>query len=226
MEKEKVFAKNIKEIIDVGQNISLEIPSGDYRGVYYSYVYDEDDNHFYILLPTDSLGRAAFLRAGDSVTISCISKKNIRVGFETKVLQVIKDDKTLYKISKPTEFYKYEFRENFRVDVLINAKCYFYDHNQQLQTRQTRQTSILSLSASGAKISLNEYLELNKHIIIEFTLENQTFNLDATIVRRSEIDKSTFHYGLKFEDINQKDKDFLIRFCLKKQMEFLRMQRG
>jgi len=223
MEKERVFAKNIKEIIDVGQNISVEIPSGDYKGVYYSYVYDEDDNHFYILLPTDTLGRAAFLRAGDSITISCISKKNIRVGFETKVVQIIKGDKTLYKITKPSEFYKYEYRESFRVDVLINAKCYFYDHNHQLQTKQA---SILNLSASGSKISLNEYLELNKSIIIEFTLENKTFNLNATIVRRSEIDKSTFHYGLKFEEVDQKDKDFLIRFCLKKQMEILRMQRG
>lgn len=223
MEKEKVFTKNIKEIIDVGQNISVEIPSGDYKGVYYSYVYDEDDKHFYILLPTDTLGRAAFLRAGDSITISCISKKNIRVGFETKLVQIIKNDKTLYKINKPIEFYKYEFRENFRVDVLINAKCYFYDHNHQLQTRQA---SVLNLSASGAKISLNEYLELNKSIIIEFTLENKTFNLSATIVRRSEIDKSTFHYGVKFEELDQKDKDFLIRFCLKKQMEILRMQRG
>lgn len=223
MEKEKVFTKNIKEIIDVGQNISVEIPSGDYKGVYYSYVYDEDDKHFYILLPTDTLGRAAFLRAGDSITISCISKKNTRVGFETKLVQIIKNDKTLYKINKPIEFYKYEFRENFRVDVLINAKCYFYDHNHQLQTRQA---SVLNLSASGAKISLNEYLELNKSIIIEFTLENKTFNLSATIVRRSEIDKSTFHYGVKFEELDQKDKDFLIRFCLKKQMEILRMQRG
>ncbi|MGE4547325.1 MAG: flagellar brake protein [Desulfurella sp.] len=223
MEKEKVFTKNIKEIIDVGQNISVEIPAGDYKGVYYSYVYDEDDKHFYILLPTDTLGRAAFLRAGDSITISCISKKNIRVGFETKLVQIIKNDKTLYKINKPTEFYKYEFRENFRVDVLINAKCYFYDHNHQLQTRQA---SVLNLSASGAKISLNEYLELNKSIIIEFKLENKTFNLSATIVRRSEIDKSTFHYGVKFEELDQKDKDFLIRFCLKKQMEILRMQRG
>jgi len=223
MEKERVFAKNIKEIIDVGQNISVEIPSGDYEGIYYSYVYDEDDNHFYILLPTDTLGRAAFLRVGDSITISCISKKNIRVGFETKVVQIIKGDKTLYKITKPSEFYKYEYRENFRVDVLINAKCYFYDHNHQLQTKQA---SILNLSASGSKISLNEYLELNKSIIIEFTLENKTFNLNATVVRRSEIDKSTFHYGLKFEEVNQKDKDFLIRFCLKKQMEILRMQRG
>jgi c-di-GMP-binding flagellar brake protein YcgR len=223
MEKERVFTKNIKEIIDVGQNISVEIPSGDYKGVYYSYVYDEDDNHFYILLPTDTLGRAAFLRVGDSITISCISKKNIRVGFETKVVQIIKGDKTLYKITKPSEFYKYEYRESFRVDVLINAKCYFYDHNHQLQTKQA---SILNLSASGSKISLNEYLELNKSIIIEFTLENKTFNLNATIVRRSEIDKSTFHYGLKFEEVNQKDKDFLIRFCLKKQMEILRMQRG
>ncbi|HHS49070.1 MAG TPA: flagellar brake protein [Desulfurella acetivorans] len=223
MEKEKVFTKNIKEIIDVGQNISVEIPSGDYKGVYYSYVYDEDDKHFYILLPTDTLGRAAFLRAGDSITISCISKKNTRVGFETKLVQIIKNDKTLYKINKPIEFYKYEFRENFRVDVLINAKCYFYDHNHQLQTRQA---SVLNLSASGAKISLNEYLELNKSIIIEFKLENKTFNLSATIVRRSEIDKSTFHYGVKFEELDQKDKDFLIRFCLKKQMEILRMQRG
>jgi c-di-GMP-binding flagellar brake protein YcgR len=223
MEKEKVFAKNIKEIIDVGQNISVEIPNGDYKGVYYSYVYDEDDNHFYILLPTDALGRAAILRIGDFITISCISKKNIRVGFETKVVEIIKENKTLYKIIKPTAFYKYEYRENFRVDVLINAKCYFYDHNHQLQTRQA---SILNLSASGSKISLNEYLELNKSIIIEFTLENKTFNLNAMIIRRSEIDKSTFHYGVKFEEVDQKDKDFLIRFCLKKQMEILRMQRG
>lgn len=223
MEKEKVFAKNIKEIIDVGQNISVEIPNGDYKGVYYSYVYDEDDNHFYILLPTDNLGRVAFVRIGDSVVVSCISKKNIRVGFETKVVQIIKNDKTLYKITKPKEFYKYEYRENFRVDVLINAKCYFYDHNHQLQTRQA---SILNLSAKGAKISLNEYLELNKSIVIEFTLENKTFNINATIVRRSEIDKATFHYGIKFEELDQKSKDSLIRFCLKKQMEILRMQRG
>ncbi|MGC8502531.1 flagellar brake protein [Desulfurella sp.] len=224
MEKEKVSAKSIKEIIDIGQNINIEILNGDYKGIYYSYVYDEDNEGFLILLPTDNLGRVGFVKKGDTISISCISKKNMRVGFDSKILQIIKDnDKTLYKISKPTEFYKYEFRENFRVDVLLNAKFFYYNSNKQLQTKQAW---VINLSASGAKISLNEFFELNNTIIVEFTLENKVFNLNAVIVRRLQIDKSTYHYGIRFEEINQKDKDFLIKYCLKKQMEFLRMQRG
>jgi len=224
MEKEKVFVKDTKEIIDVGQNINVEILTGDYKGIYYSFVYDEANDGFLILLPTDTLGRVGFARVGDTISISCISKKGMRVGFDSKILQIIKDDnKTLYKISKPKEFYKYDFRENFRVDVLIDAKCYWYDNVGKLQTANT---SILNLSASGAKISLSYFLELNKTIYIEFTLENKTFSINATIVRRQEIDKSTFHYGVHFEELNQKDKDILIKFCLKKQLEILRMQRG
>ncbi|MGB9755863.1 MAG: flagellar brake protein [Desulfurella sp.] len=224
MEKEKVSAKSIKEIIDIGQNINIEILNGDYKGIYYSYVYDEDNEGFLILLPTDNLGRVGFVKKGDTISISCISKKNMRVGFDSKILQIIKDnDKTLYKISKSTEFYKYEFRENFRVDVLLNAKFFYYNSNKQLQTKQAW---VINLSASGAKISLNEFFELNNTIIVEFTLENKVFNLNAVIVRRLQIDKSTYHYGIRFEEINQKDKDFLIKYCLKKQMEFLRMQRG
>ncbi len=129
----------------------------------------------------------------------------------------------MYKISKPKEFYKYEFRENFRVDVLLNTKVYFYDASGKLQQKQT---SILNLSASGAKISLNEFLELNKIIILEFIIENRTLSLNATIVRRIQIDKNTYHYGVHFEEIDSKDRDFLIKFCIKKQMEILRMQRG
>ncbi len=224
MEREKIFVKNIREIIDLGQNINVEILNGDYKGIYYSFVYDETTDGFLILLPTDSLGRVGFAKIGDTISVSCISKKNIRVGFDAKILQIIKDNnKTFYKINKPTEFYKYEFRENFRVDVLIDAKCYLYDKSGKLQTIQT---SILNLSASGAKISLNQFLELNKIISIEFVLENKTFSLNATIVRRQEIDKSTFHYGIRFEELNQKDRDILIKFCLKKQIEFLHMQRG
>ncbi|MGC8706124.1 MAG: flagellar brake protein [Desulfurella sp.] len=224
MEKEKVFPKDINEIISVGQNINIEILTGDYKGIYYSYVYDEDKDGFLIFPPTDSLGRMGFVKVGDMISVSCISKKNMRVAFDSKILQIIKNsDKTLYKITKPTEFYKYEFRENFRVDVLLNATCYFYDTSNKLQTKQA---SILNLSASGAKVSLNEFFELNKPIILEFTLENKTFNVNATIVRRLQIDKNTYHYGVKFEEMDHKDKDFLIKFCLKKQMELLRMQRG
>lgn len=224
MEKEKVFAKNIKEIIDIGQNINVEILNGDYKGIYYSYVYDEDNEGFLILLPTDNFGRVGFVKTGDTISVSCISKQNMRVGFDSKILQILKNsDKTLYKISKPTEFYKYEFRENFRVDVLLNAKISYYDSKNKFQTRQAW---IINLSASGAKISLNEFFELNNNIIIEFTLENKTFSINAVVVRRLQIDKSTYHYGVHFGEINQKDKDFLIKFCLKKQMEILRMQRG
>lgn len=224
MEKEKVFAKNIKEIIDIGQNINVEILNGDYKGIYYSYVYDEDNDSFLILLPTDNFGRVGIVKVGDTISIICISKQNMRVGFDSKILQILKNsDKALYKIAKPTEFYKYEFRENFRVNVSLNAKFFYYNSNKQLKTKQAW---VINLSASGAKISLNEFLELNNTIVIEFTLENKVFNINAVIVRRLQIDKSTYHYGVRFEEINQKDKDFLIKFCLKKQMEILRMQRG
>ncbi len=78
MEKEKLFVKDPKEIVNVGQNINVEILSGDYKGIYYSYIYDEDENGFLILQPTDNLGRAAFVRVGDIFSVSCITKKNIR----------------------------------------------------------------------------------------------------------------------------------------------------
>jgi c-di-GMP-binding flagellar brake protein YcgR len=212
MRKEKVFVQ--KELISVGSSINISL--SDYKEVYYSYVYDADNSYFYILPPTDNLGRKAHIKKSDKVSLTGLLNKE-RVGFESVVADIIVNEQnTIYKIPKSQDYYKYELRENFRVDVLIKAIC--------ILKEQKLNCSLLNISSSGAKVSLSAFTDASL-MELQFNIEDKPIALAAKIVRVVQIDNKTFHYGTEFIDVKEQNREFIIKFCIKKQREILSARR-
>ncbi len=225
MRKEPISSRAFNPEKLIGQSIAVEIYEGDFKGIYSSFVYDVDDNYIYALSPTDERGVRAFIRPNQRVGVSFLDERKRRIGFDTTVIDIIKDgDNILCKLTIPDEFYRIELRENFRVDVFIETKFFRIEKGKPTEKKAT----ILDISAGGLKISTEEELKIGEVITISFSVDNTFFNyLKAMVVRKIKAGDGTVnHYGLKFIEMDKKAEDSIIKFCLKKQMEIAKKERG
>jgi c-di-GMP-binding flagellar brake protein YcgR len=231
MRKEAIKPKDIEKVIPISQKVDVFIRDGNFKGVYSSYIYDLDDNYIYLLQPTNKNGLNAVIRHDEEFDVSFINKDGKRMGFSSKLKEIIKeDDKTILKISKPKEvFYRIELRENFRVDILAEAEVIYLKNSSPKRSKST----IIDISASGAKISANIELsaELNVGEVVYLTFELEdgmkVENLEARIVRKAIATESgVHHYGLQFVNLDRKLHEKMVKFCLNKQLEFVRKMRG
>ncbi len=230
MRKEPISLKNINALIPMGQKVEVYVPEGNFKGTYSSFIYDMDEDFIYLLMPTDERGLKAVIRKGKNFYVSFVDKKDRRIGFLTTLEDIVNDeDRVIYKISKPKEdAYSIEFRENFRVDILTDAKITYIKGADISKSSGT----VIDISASGAKISVGlaveTKLEIGDRIFLSFKLDDiQMDNIEAKVVRKatSKADKVN-HYGLHFINLDKKLEDKLIKFCIRKQFELARKMRG
>ncbi len=230
--KEPINVKNAEKIIPIGQKIDIFVRDGDFEGIYSSYIYDMDEKYIYILLPTNKNGLNAYIRRGEVFDISFIDSKERRVGFSTKLVDVIKeeDDKTIYKVEKPKEvFYRIELRESFRVDILTESEIMYFKNAIPRKNKAT----IIDISAGGAKLSANielaTKLNIGDKVFLSFELDDnmKLENIEAKVVRKAIAkENGLHHYGLQFINLDKDTKEKLIKFCINKQLEFVRKMRG
>ncbi len=230
MRKEPVSLKHIDELIPLGQKVEIYVPKGNFEGTYSSFLYDMDDKFLYILMPTDERGLKAVIRKNDEFYISFVDKKDRRIGFSTSLVEIVGDeDKTIYKIKKPEkEAYSIEFRENFRVDVLSNANVTLIKDSNISKGEGT----IIDISASGAKLSVNVALniamDVGDRVFLSCKLGDTTLdNIEARVVRKAIAEsEGVNHYGLRFVNLDKKLEDKLIKFCINRQFELARKMSG
>ncbi len=230
MRKEPINIKDVKKAVPLGQKIDIFVREGDFEGIYSSYIYDMDDEYIYILSPTNKNGLTAYIRRGEMFDVSFIDKDEKRVGFPAKLIDINKEnDKTIYKIEKPKElFYRIELRDNFRVDILAESDILYFKNSIPSKGKAT----IIDISAGGAKLSANiemsTKLNVGDEIFLSFDLDTLKIdNVKAKIVRKAIAkENGLHHYGLQFVGLDKKTKEQLIKFCIQKQLEFVRKMRG
>ncbi len=231
MRKEPLKVKDVDKIVPIGQKIEIFVREGDFEGVYSSYIYDLDTDYIYLLTPTNHNGLKAYIRKNELFDVSFIDKNEKRIGFSTTLVSIEeKDEKIIYKISKPKEiFYRIELRENFRVDILAEADILYF----KLSIPQKAKATIIDISAGGAKLSasmkLSANLNINDAVFLTFELEDgmRFENIKAKIVRKALAKENKInHYGLQFVEIDKPLREKMIKFCLNKQIEFVRKMRG
>ncbi len=225
------LGRNAKSIeIPVGQKVDVYVPEGDFQGIYYSYIYDMDDEYIYLLKPTNDRGLRALVRRGDEIYVSFVDERRRRIGFSTTLVDTLeKSGNQLYKVKKPEgEIYIVEFRENFRVDVLAEATVVYYKRGRLVKTKGT----VIDISASGARISLDvsirDELDVGDLVFITFEVEGiKIQNMEAKVVRKSlSKTEGVYHYGIKFLALDRRLEDKLIKFCIHKQFELARKMKG
>jgi len=212
--------KMTDNIIPIGEKIIFNILDTNFKGIYSSYIDDLDKTSLYVLMPTDARGIKGVAKKGDRVAISFIDAKKGRLGFFSVVEDIIKDNKKIiYKISRPEKLFRTELRDNFRVDTFIEA---IYNIQGTFQKR-FKKTTILNLSAGGAKISVDNELQIGDKINLSFHLDGYKMGfLEAEICREAKAEIGLYHYGVKFVDMPNDSKERIIKYCIKKQLEMIR----
>ena len=226
MRREPIRVADIGKVIPLGQKIMVYIDGGNFAGTYSSYIYDIDENYnVYISMPTNENGLKAVIREGSRVEISFVSNKGYRVGFTSRLIEVIKkDERVIYKLNKPESLVKVELRENFRVPVLIEVRFYVFKGGKIEKAEGT----ILDISAGGAKLSADVNLEVRDKLFLDLNLGIKKLEeIEAEVVRKAITgEEGVKHYGLSFTDLTKEQEDAIIKFCLSRQIELARKMRG
>lgn len=225
MRRESVNIKDIGKIIPLGQKIMVYVNKGNFKGTYSSYIYDIDDNGIYILMPTNENGLKAVIRKQEKIDISFVAKNNGRIGFNSEVKNIVKkEDRVIYLLKRPEKMEKMELRENFRVEVLLNAEFYYIQKGKIQKYKGT----IIDISAGGIKLSCDLDLEIRDRLFLKFNLGNYLLDQIETEVSRKVItgEKGVKHYGLRFIGLDKNKEEKIIKFCINKQLEFARKMRG
>ncbi len=217
--------KNIDNIIPIGQKIMVYVTEGNFKGTYSSFIYDLDNNSILIFMPTNENGLKAILRPKDRIQISFVAKNGDRFGFGAVIQNTKKEDgKILYQIGKPNKITKTELRDNFRVQVLIDAEFYYFKDGKIQQGEGT----IIDISAGGAKLSCESEFTVRDKLSLKFVLgEYLVSGQEAEVARIALANEDGIrHYGLRFTNMEKETENRIIKFCLNKQMEMIRKERG
>jgi len=226
LRREPLRVSDIGKIIPLGQKVVVYIEKGNFAGTYSSYIYDIDENYnVYIAMPTNENGLKAVIREGEEVEISFVDKRGYRIGFTSKLVEIIKDgERVIYKLEKPKSLARVELRENFRVPVLIEAEFYVFKDGKIQKAKGT----ILDISAGGVKLSTDIELEPRDKLFLNFELGDKRMEeVEAEVIRKAITgEKGVNHYGLRFINLTKEQEDSIIKFCLARQLELARKMRG
>jgi c-di-GMP-binding flagellar brake protein YcgR len=220
--------KNIDQFITINTKINVEVLKGNYRGVYTSRIEDIDSGAIYISIPTNKSFPVP-LSPETEIEISFISDKG-RFSFKTYVIEKITDKITMLKLSKPTEAYRKELRKYFRVDCRIKAKIYVIDfdiENGQLSMVKNSYTAIIKdISGGGMRVITEAPLKLDQAVEFdlsdELDLQKEVFGKVVKLYEDNDY-SSKIEAGIEFISIKENDRDKIIKYVFKRQIELRKM---
>jgi c-di-GMP-binding flagellar brake protein YcgR len=74
------------------------------------------------------------------------------------------------------------------------------------------------MSANGIKVVFPNCFITNGNCKISFMIENKKFELQSCYIRSESVDNE-YLISFSFTKINDSDREFILQFCLKKQLE-------
>jgi len=138
-------------------------------------------------------------------SLYCIEGLVIRKSYTPIPVLLVKPNGSPYKIQR---------RGYFRLKVSINAKI------KDEESEDYTECLVKDISASGALIAVRKSFEINKTINIRFTLGSDLIELNA-VVKRVEHYPTRHVYphdvAIQFKDINEPQRDIIIKFILEQQ---------
>ena len=109
-------------------------------------------------------------------------------------------------------------------DLSIFGQVYFHDSEAELYDSEKDEIIIeecrtKDISGNGLKLLSNLEHKVGDKIICQFDINNETIKIESEIVRLENIDTFDFKYvlGIKFIDIEERDRDTIIKFIFEKE---------
>lgn len=223
----------MEEIVAVGKfltnNLKINIAGvgSNYAGVYDARVEDVRAESVLISMPTDA-GRPMSVSAGMKIEASFIMTGG-RYLFTTTVKGRVMENIQMLVLERPKKLLKSELREFFRVDVLQKAKLFSVEDVQnegKTMPIKTELGTVLCLDISGGGTKLLSSIDIPH--IVEVAVDFSGFieglsSVAGRVVRYIHKPDGKFDIGIKFTSLRDSDRDKIIKYVFKRQIEMRKM---
>lgn len=218
--------KDYKNYLQINTKINVSVNSGDYKGVYDSRVEDIRQDGVYVSIPTLK-GVPFAIRPGMQVEVSFITDQG-RFSFDSTVEGRVTDGIPMLKLKRPEYIYRSELRKYFRVDCRLKTKVFkiFYNisNNEVIAKLDSYDALIKDISGGGLRLQMEHELVEDDIILLDlkehFVGLNEIFGKVVTVFPK--INKM-HEYGIEFISIRERDRDMIIKYVFKRQIEIKRL---
>lgn len=143
--------------------------------------------------------------------------------FSFKALVTDKNEKGIYKlrIERLSDIIRIQDRSFFRLPISMKAEKKFkvIDKNKEIVLEEICKVS--DISGGGVKVLSNFKHQVKEQILLAIYIDNKELNLLGEVVRVSEsLDKNyNFEIGIKFLNIDNSQRDTIVKFIFEQQRE-------
>ncbi|GAA0746197.1 flagellar brake protein [Clostridium oceanicum] len=208
---------NNKDLFKVNNRVEIEREDGYYKSI----IQDIKDDSLYISIPV-SEGSYLPLHENEQITGLYFNGRDI-LKFTTIVTGRKIDKILMLKIKRPESYKKVQRRSFVRINVLLDTCCACMNKTKELKDITKGQfngnldieffnATILDLSGGGAKLSSKRELFLGEIIIMSIPFDEETITLKSKIVRKEKDDNNVTVYGIKFIEVDDRNREKIIRF--------------
>lgn len=203
-------------------NLKINVASAaDYSGVYDARVEEADGDSLLISIPSDR-GVPMSVRPGAKVEIAFISTGG-RFTFTTSVKGVVVKNISMLELEKPPFIMKSELREFFRVEVGRNITIHSMVRNMKTgkMVRDAEyQVICADISGGGARLVSSSPMGGVYEVEADFSAFIPGLDsVPSAIVRYGENRDGKYDIGIKFTSLRDSDRDNIVKFVFKRQIE-------
>lgn len=214
--------KDYKNVLQINTKINVGVTKGDYAGLYDSRIEDINQKHILISLPT--LKGVPFpIRPGTEVEVSFITNEG-RFSFSSVVEGRVSEGIVLLQLKRPEYIYRSELRKYFRVETRLKTKVtklYFDKQNGDILAKMNSY-DVLIKDISGGGVRIVSEVEFQEGDVLLFDLSDIFTGINeifGNIIKLySKIDRK-YEYGVEFILIKERDRDQIIKYVFKRQIE-------
>lgn len=211
--------------LSIGTVLTIEKDYTEESEKFKSRVVDIDGDHFMMDYPINiTTGKTAFFIDGTQLLVTFIDDYKMSFAFRTEVHSRMNNTIPMLKLTYPgdKELIKIQRREFVRVETSLDVALRLDDDSLQLVS--------IDISAGGLALNMksHEFFQLNQTldvmIVIYFSKnEIKYVPCKASVVRNWEEDKRRLS-SFKFEVIEEKNRQHIIRYCFERQLELRKSQ--
>lgn len=168
--------------------------------------------------------------AGSEVKFSFLREEDGRYYFQGKVLRTYQEDSRLVIVLSHTDqLFKIQLRSSVRWKVRMLARVYLHTDQSSIYLNMPEKALegiIEDISLGGLKICFKTFVKisLEDKIYVEFVLRSRHIKVLCS-VKNVRGDINRICVGVKFDNLNQEDENYIKEFINQEQREFLKAYR-
>lgn len=216
---------------NINGKVEIRMEDGDYKSI----IQDVTDQYIAISIPTKE-GSYVPLRPGEKVEVIYYFEKEL-YKFITVIIGRRIDRIPILLLSIPDKLEKIQRRRHVRIPVVVpikyakmNSKVELeykkYQNGVQLNTRLNFTSTgmmlnisskgiMLDISGGGVRVNMKDDLSYENFVLIALPLEDEDFIVKSKVVRVENQNDGQKVYGLRFIDLDEKDRDKIVKYIFK-----------